>query len=164
MRAFLLLNFLLFFSTGFLNCTSTEQEKEKNQGKEEDTDTFKFNFSCEYKDYKGTVKISSIEKDKSPSSFKDPVIVFFDFTPDDASASKSYRFTNFPDQKVGLTIAGGLHPSSKCLEKQGIKVGSEHKAVRREIMKGTCTPVIFTLTDFKEELCFEPEPKMEKKK
>lgn len=46
-----------------------------------------------------------------------------------------------------LTVGDGANPPLSWLEAEGLTEGSEHPAVLKEIIEGTCTPTIIELTD-----------------
>ncbi|MCB1160831.1 MAG: hypothetical protein H7A25_16315 [Leptospiraceae bacterium] len=110
---------------------------------------------CEYREIKGFAVIDSIKKpaEAVKGMMKEPREVIYHFEPEDKGTE--YKFPTWKDTGLKLTIAGGLAPPLDCLKKQKITVGSKHKALRTEITKGTCTPVVFILTGFDENLCFE---------
>lgn len=65
------------------------------------------------------------------------------FVPDDKDAVNNYRFYNIPDKGQVLRVGAGMNPSKAYMDLKGITVGSSHNCKRMEIIKGTCTPVIF---------------------
>ncbi len=107
---------------------SCDNKKEKKVGS-----------SCEYADIPGSAELVKVY-DKSHS-----VEVYLNFTPDD---SVSYRFPDMPDTNVMAYVCQGHKPRNpEWIKEQGLTVGSFHPCRRREITKGTCTPVLFELTD-----------------
>lgn len=109
--------------------------------------------ACSYKEIPGTARITKIEPANEEGLFQSPVKVYFDFTPSDPKATETYRFNNWEDKSVILTIFGGKLPPAESVRQQGLTPGSTHPCVRYEIDKGTCTPVIFLLQDFNEKDC-----------
>ncbi|MEM7182817.1 MAG: hypothetical protein AAF518_18035 [Spirochaetota bacterium] len=112
--------------------------------------------ACQYKEFPGTMEITKIEEDPQGirNIYKDPVVVTFSFTPDDADAVNKYRFVKFLKDGGTLHINGGKNPPRKCIEEQGYTVGSKHKAIRTELRKGTCTPVVYLHPEFEEHKCY----------
>lgn len=112
---------------------------------------------CKYEPFNGKVKIISVEKDKEKSPlYQEPMVVMYNFIPENSEAPKKYKFKNFKDTSIRFWIGTGENPPARCLDEYGIKVNSEHKAVRLEITKGTCTPVLFKLVDIDENRCANP--------
>ena len=94
---------------------------------------------CEYADTPGTATIVSVE-DADPDDLNcsnDPVVVVFDFEPDDP-ASPDLAATG-----VQLTISEGVNPPREWVDSEGLTVGSQHPCTRRDIITGTCTPLLF---------------------
>jgi hypothetical protein len=100
---------------------------------------------CTYKDTPGTATIVSVGAGAPDAK----VEVRYDFEAAEAGASK---------KNVRLSIGDGANPPRHCVDSQGITVGSRHKALRSDIQRGTCTPVIFQLVDFKQDPCFPKKP------
>ena len=100
---------------------------------------------CDYKEIEGTAVITSIVDAQSDdyNCRKRPVKVSFDFTPDDSSAKSKYLFPNVSDSRQNIRLSGGLNPPKDFMKVKGIIVGTSHKCVRKEIIKGACTPVLY---------------------
>ena len=104
---------------------------------------------CTYVDFPGTCTITFVgppEADASNCS-NNPVQVRFDFIPADPGAREDYRFPNMADERQLLTVAGGANPPRAWVEAEGLTEGTRHACVRREITRGTCTPVLFEFTE-----------------
>lgn len=102
---------------------------------------------CEYSDIHGKAVITDVggvDADEANCG-NDPRAVLFDFTPDNPRAR--YQFPNWADKGQRLTVAGGKNPPAAWLRSQGLKPGAVFPCVRREIRKGTCTPVIYHFPD-----------------
>ncbi|MDF1544558.1 MAG: hypothetical protein P1R58_05590 [bacterium] len=103
---------------------------------------------CDYRDFPGTARVISISTAPSGSgSCVDGVMVEFDFVPDDPSAPLFYYYPGWPDNGQFLTVGDGKHPNADWALLQGLTVDSVHPCLRREIIQGTCTPVLFEFLD-----------------
>ncbi|UCG52448.1 MAG: hypothetical protein JSW58_02545 [Candidatus Latescibacterota bacterium] len=103
---------------------------------------------CSYDSIPGTATIRTISPDTTPFKICDDAVnVYFDFEPDDPNAPDDYRFPAWPDTRRSLFIADGKNPPYGWIEAEGIAEGTQHPCVRLEINKGTCTPVMFRLTE-----------------
>jgi hypothetical protein len=112
--------------------------------------------NCEYVDHLGTATI--VSTDPAPAGGNNclnAVEVVFDFAPNGTSG---YIFPQWPDEGNLLTVGDGKNPPATWVAEKGLTPGSEHDAVRREIVIGTCTPVLFEFPDLDltgwEEDCF----------
>ncbi len=99
-----------------------------------------------YTETPGTARITAV--DPAPADqfncTNDPVRVLFDFTPADASlASRSAT-------GVALTIGPGRNPPRAWVTASGLSVGSEHPAIRSDEAVGSCTPLVWELSDVDE--------------
>ena len=103
---------------------------------------------CAYVDIPGECTIMAVMEPSADAMncSNDPVEVRFDFIPDDLDAREDYRFPNMADERQLLTVAGGANPPRTWVEDEGLTEGSRHACVRREITRGTCTPVLFEFT------------------
>ncbi len=116
--------------------------------------------TCEYTSVSGVATIVSVEAAGSDETncSNDPVKVTFSFVPDDATATQSYTITYISDDSIELQVSSA-NPPSEWVQAEGLTVGSEHPCVRKEITSGTCTPLIFELTDVDYEqgieMCYE---------
>ena len=109
---------------------------------------------CAYKDIPGWARIVSIQTapPKAHNCPNDPVEVRFDFIPADPSLEAKQA------EDLTLTVGGGMNPARSYVAAKGIVKGKTYRCVRREITKGTCTPVLYTfpkidLSDF-DKSCF----------
>lgn len=100
--------------------------------------------ACTYKEVKGQAKITKIMA-ANPAGYncKDGVEVYFSFTPDDPAAVKRYLFPGKSDQGQRLTVGAGMNPPKSWVDSKGLTVGSAHRCIRKELIQGTCTPVLF---------------------
>ena len=104
---------------------------------------------CKYVETPGVAIIAAIEE-PLPDEYNcpnNPVKVVFDFVPDDPDAAADYRYPDRSDSGNRLTVSGGANPSSEWVQAEGLVVESAYPAVRKEIVRGTCTPVIFEFTE-----------------
>lgn len=102
---------------------------------------------CTYQDVPGTATIKAIEVPGAAENScpKDGRRLVFDFAPTDSTAPASYKFPQTADTSRNWTIGDGKHPPLNCLAPLGLRVGAQVAGKRREILTGTCTPVIFDL-------------------
>ena len=121
--------------------------------------------ACEYEDVAGIATIISVTEAPAEeyNCENNPVKVVFDFRPSYLLARLLYMFPDMSDEGNALTIAGGANPAADWVAAQGLVVGSKHTCIRREIVSGTCTPVIFEFPNLDMEAaveaCFpQPEP------
>jgi hypothetical protein len=105
---------------------------------------------CEYKGFRGKARIISIDIINSYE-----IDIILTFQPDNDEERESYKFSDFPDNQYRkkiyisadepeflITDAGTLQNDSR-----EIKSGDELECFRLEIVKGTCTPVVFVLPE-----------------
>lgn len=103
---------------------------------------------CIYKEIPGRAAITWISvADATAYNCRDGVEVHFTFEPDDPDAVKGYRFPEQADQEKRLTVGAGMNPSRDWVMHKGLAVGSTHRCIRREIIQGTCSPVVFAFPD-----------------
>jgi hypothetical protein len=98
--------------------------------------------ACSYRDIPGTATIVSLG-----------ATVKFNFEPADPNAPSNVAKSPFKNEGASLILRNGQPPPVSCQESQGLTVGSKHEAVRSEIVKGACTPVIFRFTKLDEAAC-----------
>jgi len=98
---------------------------------------------CDYEDTAGVATIVSVEPagTNGLNCGDDAVEIVFDFTPDDPAAA------DLAETGLFVAVSEGVNPDRAWAEDEGLTVGSEHPALRVDITSGTCTPLMFTLTD-----------------
>jgi len=105
--------------------------------------------SCSYVKFEGHAVIKSITP--APASDyncpEEPQKIIFEFIPSNVSDRQKYKFTNFSDSAVSMKINDGANPSMTWVKNNKIEKGKKFRCFRTELVKGTCTPVIFTFTD-----------------
>lgn len=102
-----------------------------------------FGGPCDYVDTPGVATIVSVSA-ADPGDLNcsnDPVVVNFDFLPDDPAQA------GLAALGVRLRISEGVNPPRAWTEAEGLVTGSLHPCVRRDISSGTCTPLLFVLSD-----------------
>ena len=100
--------------------------------------------SCEYVEYPGSAFVTSVVQDTRETRLcENGVVITFDFVPDDPSAPDKYLIPTWLDINRVFIVGGGASPPLSWAASQGLIAGSEHECVRREIICGSCTPVIF---------------------
>ncbi|MEN6474048.1 MAG: hypothetical protein ABFD81_08545 [Syntrophaceae bacterium] len=94
---------------------------------------------CAYRDIPGWARIVSIQKASRQASNcpNNPVVVRFDFIPADPKLAFKQA------QDLTLTVGAGMNPARSYVAAKGIVKGKTYRCVRREIIKGTCTPVLY---------------------
>ncbi len=101
--------------------------------------------ACEYSKIEGFAKIISI-KPAPADAYNcpdNPRQIIFQFTPANSSDREKYRFKNFSDSSIELKINDGVNPPLSWIKKNKIEAGKKYICIRTELLKGTCTPVIF---------------------
>jgi hypothetical protein len=94
---------------------------------------------CRYDNVAGMAVITSVVDAEDFQGVR----ILFDFNPDDPSARSRYRFPTWPDQQSSLTIQGGMNPSRQWASRHKVAPGKTFRCIRREMVFGACTPVIF---------------------
>jgi hypothetical protein len=115
---------------------------------------------CQYEEVMGYATILSVKAAAEENAgCKDAVEICFNFTPTDTSARDTYRFPHFTDKNQRLTVGAGLNPPREWALNMGVISGASLRCVRRELIRGTCTPVVFVFPDLDltgwEKWCFE---------
>lgn len=98
---------------------------------------------CDYTDTPGVASVVSVttaDPDQL-NCWNDPVQVIFDYVPDDP------ELAHLAVSGIRLAISEGVNPPAAWVEDEGLTVGSTHPCLRRDIMSGTCTPLLFELLD-----------------
>jgi hypothetical protein len=116
--------------------------------------------ACEYRHIYGRATITAIRvADRKANNCKDAVEVIFTFSPDDPSAPQQYRFADQSDTGRHFRVGAGLNPPRDWARRKGLVKGAVLRCIRSEILKGACTPVIFTFPEIDtqgwEKPCFE---------
>jgi hypothetical protein len=104
--------------------------------------------SCEYRRIFGWAAITETRSaDPGANNCKDAVEVIFTFSPDDPRALQSHLFADLPDSGQYLHVGAGLNPARAWARRKGLVKGAVHRCIRSEIVKGACTPVVFTFPE-----------------
>lgn len=116
--------------------------------------------ACEYRQINGRAAITSVgTADPAAYNCRDAVEVVFTFIPDEPSAPRHYRFPGHPDTGHHFRVGGGMNPPRAWARSKGLVQGRIHRCIRSELIKGACTPVVFTFPDLDmegwEKPCFE---------
>ena len=103
---------------------------------------------CEYVQIKGRAVISQV-RDAAAGTYncKAAVEIVFTFVPDDSSAREAYLFPKQSDRDRRFTVGAGLNPPGQWARRAGLIQGTTHRCIRQEIIKGACTPVVFSFPD-----------------
>jgi hypothetical protein len=103
---------------------------------------------CEYRQIQGRAVITAVRNAAEGAyNCKQAVEIIFAFIPDDPSANKTYRFPQQSDSGRPFTVGAGLNPPCGWAQRVGLVQGAIHRCVRQEIIKGACTPVLFTFPE-----------------
>jgi hypothetical protein len=103
---------------------------------------------CEYVTIVGYATV--IEVNKAPAdayNCRDAVEVIFTFLPDDPPAADSHRFADYPDTHRRFKLGAGMNPPRQWVQRNGLVPGSRHRCLRKEIISGTCVPVMYVFPD-----------------
>ena len=95
---------------------------------------------CEYKEYPGSARISSIRKIADLSGSRESYEVKFLFTP---AERVEEPFAQVQGREFLLMVGDSYPPTKRFLEKYGIETGKIFEGYLKVIVKGTCTPVLF---------------------
>jgi hypothetical protein len=102
---------------------------------------------CEYNEYKGTAKITSITKAAGSSGEpKERYEVKFSFATDQEIKEP---FVRTERKEFDLILKNSSLPSMDFLIKYGVEVGRNFNCLLKAITKGTCTPMLFEFPDIK---------------
>jgi hypothetical protein len=115
---------------------------------------------CEYRKFYGRATITEVRNaDPDANNCRDAVEVVFTFSPIETSAPEHYRFSNQPDTGRFLHVGAGMNPPRAWVRSKGLVPGAVHRCIRSEVLKGACTPVVFTFPDIDmddwRKYCFE---------
>jgi hypothetical protein len=103
---------------------------------------------CDYRRIYGWAAITEIRSAASDAeNCNDAVDVIFTFTPDEPRTPQDRRFADFPNTGQYLRVGAGLNPARAWARSKGLVEGSVHRCIRSEIIKGACTPVVFTFPE-----------------
>jgi hypothetical protein len=121
----------LMFALLFSSCTSH-------------TDNSLVGGPCTYISTQGTATINSLNSASTNSNNcnNNPVVVVFDFTPDNPANANDAT-----DKNRVLTVGDGKNPPLNYVLNKGLTIGSTHPCTRQNITNGACTPIIFNFTD-----------------
>ena len=104
--------------------------------------------ACEYRQFNGQATITDVRHaETGAGNCRNAVEVVFTFSPDEPSSPEQYRFPQQPDSGQYLRVGAGMNPSRAWTRSKGLLRGSVHRCIRSEILKGACTPVVFTFPD-----------------
>ncbi|MFO7939642.1 MAG: hypothetical protein R6U66_07830 [Bacteroidales bacterium] len=105
--------------------------------------------NCIYKKIPGKAIIISITDAPANANNcpNNPMLIEFNFIPDNKDATSTYLFPNWEDNSNFITIHDGKNPSTTWIDRNEIKLDTELTCYRNEITEGTCTPVTFEFPD-----------------
>jgi hypothetical protein len=103
---------------------------------------------CEYETIEGHATVIEVKNAPADAyNCKDAVEVIYTFVPDDPSAENSYRFADYLDTHLRFTLGAGMNPSRQWAKRKGLAPGSRHRCIRKEIVTGSCVPVMHVFPD-----------------
>jgi hypothetical protein len=103
--------------------------------------------ACEYKNYKGGARISSITKvGEGGEPSEDKFEAKFFFLPKEKIEES---FAQVEDRELILQIRDQSSFGRRFLEKNRVRVGETIDCVLKVIIRGTCTPVLFEFPSIK---------------
>ena len=122
--------FTLFIcSLFFYACT---QEGSSQKTATQATENQNIGGKCTYKELKGEIEIMMIKEAESfMNNCPNPKRVAFTFR------SGSEKTNGF------LTINAGKNPSDAWLKRHAVEVGKKFEAIKKDIVEGTCTPIVW---------------------
>lgn len=87
------------------------------------------------------------EPDALAYNLGDAVEIVFNFEPDDPAARDAYTMPAVGDRGHLLTVGAGANPPRSWATRMGFTPGSRHRCLRRELLQGVSTPVVFEFPD-----------------
>ena len=114
---------------------------------------------CDYVNIPGMAVVDEVKTAADwHNNCSNAVEVIFHFVPDDPAARTRYLRPDWSDTEKHYVVGDGKNPPRNWAREVGLVVGSEHRVIRSEITRGTCTPVIFIFPDIdsttSEDECF----------
>lgn len=98
---------------------------------------------CHYVKIPGKAVIQEIKSaDPTHNNCKNAVEVLFRFVPDDPTAPDRYLHPDWTGPHHFI-VGDGKNPPREWVNQIGLHKGVELRAIRNEITRGTCTPVVF---------------------
>lgn len=100
---------------------------------------------CSYVRVDGTATVTALETpaQDSYSCKNGPVTVRFTFVPDDPARAACFRGSAPPNSST-FRVGAGANPPRACIEGANVRVGSELRVTRQDLVSGTCSPVVYT--------------------
>ena len=121
--------------------TKTDVKDVVEEPAEEPVETAIVGEDCVYRDIQGIATITHIN-----TANPNEVIIKYNFSPVDKVA---YKYPKFSDEDIKFFVKGhGSFPPHSWVKAQKIKMGGEYRCVRKELEKGTCTPVVFAFPQY----------------
>jgi hypothetical protein len=133
---------LLFVSCALLGCPTNNQtiSEQNNMQAADKQDLFPIYNTCTYNQFPGQAQILSVNWIN-----ENYVELTFNFFLSDPGLKVEYRFPRMGDSGRKKVIY--LDPEEHNNIKSKLRVGDVIPCLRSEIIKGTCTPVVFTFPD-----------------
>ena len=111
---------------------------------------------CDYRQYKGTATIVSVQRRELPDHYRGPTYeqyeVKFSFQPDETIRE---RHGQVEGKEFLLLLRNSMYPGLKFLKKYGVEDGSTFDCYIKVITRGTCTPVLFEFPAIDLDDCFD---------
>jgi hypothetical protein len=133
---------VLFISCIISSCPATDRavSEQTNMQSADKNDLFPIYNTCTYNQFQGRAQILSINWIN-----ENYVEMTFNFILSDPELKVDYRFPRMGDSGRKKVIY--LDPEKHDNVKSQLRVGDVIPCLRSEIIKGTCTPVVFTFPD-----------------
>lgn len=96
---------------------------------------------CEYREVAGTCRFDTIEP-SGANAYGEGFRTLFTFFPESSSEPQA--------SGVSLKIGDGQDPTNRYLRENRIEPGRRFPCVRRVLVRGTCTPVIYAFPEFRD--------------
>lgn len=96
---------------------------------------------CEYRDVPGTCRVDTIEP-SGANAYGEGFRTLFTFLPESSSEPQA--------SGVALKIGDGQDPTDRYLRENRIAPGRSFPCVRRVLVRGTCTPVVYAFPEFQD--------------
>ena len=95
---------------------------------------------CEYNQYRGKARITSIKGLPEPNQGREKFEVKFIFLPEEEIKES---FARVEGREFLLLLTNSTYPEGIFLERYQIKTGKTLDCILKVIRKGTCTPMLF---------------------
>ena len=95
---------------------------------------------CEYNQYRGKARITSIKGLPGPNQGRETFEVKFNFLPEEEIKES---FARVEGREFLLLLTNSTYPEGNFLDRYQVKPGKVFDCILKVIRKGTCTPMLF---------------------